>query len=135
MHTGISEENRTENPTVSHLYLAINAFSYLTKHLCLPLSLFNPFLFFLPLFTVLPSHLHSALPHLPPPSQLPHPSSYPSIHPIRWYSQWNTWSIYKIIKAHSFQHTATREKEGEMESEVKGEVGSWRYGGRKIQGT
>lgn len=75
--------------------------------------------FFLALFNVLHSHLHtqpSLLFH--PPLQSPihpsiHPTISPSIHPIWWYSQWNTWAIYKSIKAHSFQHSHSREKGGE----------------------
>lgn len=116
----------------SNLYSPINASN---KHLCLPLSLFNPsafFFFFFPgAFQCSPfTPTHSALPPLPSPSPLPHPSIHLSIHPIWWSSQWNTWAIYKSIKAHSFQHAATREKEGEMEreGEVGGEVGNWRNG-------
>lgn len=61
-------------------------------------------------------------PSSPIPLSTPHPSIHLSIHPIWWCSQWNTWAIYKSIKAHSFQHAATREKEGEMERER----GRWR---------
>ena len=57
----------------SDLYSPINASN---KHLCLPLSLFNPFaVFFFPaLFNVLPSHLHTQ------PSLLSHPPLHSPIH-------------------------------------------------------
>lgn len=59
----------------SNLYSPINASN---KHLCLPLSLFNPsafFFFFFPaLFNVLPSHLHTQ------PSLLSHPPLHSPIH-------------------------------------------------------